>query len=90
MTIPNTKKIQLNSLTFTEGKNPAIHEIAIKVVFIVMATDDNNDDSPNHEENSIEFPNIHRRKNPACCHFVMATDDNKLKQNNQAMLGGRP
>ena len=25
-----------------------------------------------------------------CCHFVMATDDNELKQNNKAMLAERP
>ena len=68
-----------------------------------MATDDNNNDNPKHEKNSIEFPNIHGRKNPAIHDFSsivmatddnklkpMATDDNKLKQNNKAMLVGRP
>ena len=41
--------------------------------------------------------NLQGRKNPAtmksnegCRHFVMATDDNQLKQNNTAMLAGRP
>ena len=28
--------------------------------------------------------------NQGYCHFVMATNDNKLKQNIQAMLAGRP
>ena len=80
----------------------------------VMATDDNNNDNPNHEKNSIEFPNMHERKNPAIhqeksrslsfnldfSSIVMATDDtklkpvatddNKLKQNNKVMLAGRP
>ena len=50
-------------------------------------------DNPNHKQNLIEFSNIHGRKNPVtmksnrgCCHFVMATNGNKLKQNNKAML----
>ena len=60
-------------------------------------------DNPNHGENSVEFSNIHGRKNPAIHDFSsivmatddnklkpMATDDNKLKQNNKAMLAGRP
>ena len=28
-------------------------------------TEHGDNDNPNHEENSIEFPNIHGRKNPA-------------------------
>ena len=55
MTIPTTKKIQLNSLTFTEGKTQ-----------------------------------VPMKRNQGYCHFVVATDDNKLKQNNKAMLAGRP
>ena len=55
MTIPTTEKIQLNSLTFTEGKT--------------------------------QLP---MKSNQGCCYFVKATDDNKLKQNMQAILAGRP
>ena len=63
-TIPTKKKIQLNSLTFTEGKTQPSMKRNQSCCHFAMATDDNSD-NPSHEENSIEFPNIHGRKNPA-------------------------